>query len=97
MSDVDTDERRWFARNPDRTYRVRLANPDEIEGLREHGCFADGIAIPPGCFIYAMFHIDRGTTMLDGRLVVLEAGPSWDESSCRKAWQDCEKAERMLQ
>ncbi|HEY8005260.1 MAG TPA: hypothetical protein VIE66_00280 [Methylocella sp.] len=45
-----------------------------------------------------MFRIDRKTTELDGRFVVLEAGPCWDEaSSCCKAWQDCEQAEGVLQ
>jgi hypothetical protein len=94
---VHDDERRWFARNPDRTYRVRLAKPSELDTLRDAGWFPDGIRLEPGCFIYAMFHIDRETTTLDGRLVVLEAGPTWDEAACRKAWMACEQMERLTQ
>jgi hypothetical protein len=90
---VTNIERAWFRARPDRTCHVRLAKPCEIDTLRDAGWFADGIAMPDGCFNYTMFHIDRDTTTLDGRLCVLEAAPTWDEASCRKAWQDCEQGE----
>jgi hypothetical protein len=65
--------------------------------LRKAGCFDDK-RLADNCFVFAMFRIDRKTTELDGRFVVLEAGPCWDEaSSCCKAWQDCEQAEGVLQ
>jgi hypothetical protein len=36
---VHDDERAWFNAHPDRTYRVRLAMPAEIDTLREAGAF----------------------------------------------------------
>jgi hypothetical protein len=65
---------------------VRPATHKELEELREAGCF-DGKTLAPGCFIHALFHIDRVTTTLDGRLVLLEAGPQWTEEDRRKAWR----------
>jgi hypothetical protein len=94
---VHDDECCWFARNPSRSFRCRLATLAEIDILRDAGWFPDGIRLEPGCFIYAMFHIDRETTTLDGRLAVLEAGPTWDEAACCKAWFACEEEERTVQ
>jgi hypothetical protein len=54
-------------------------------------------AHPDRTYHYAMFHLDRKTTTLDGRLAVVEAGPTWPEAACRKAWRDCEQAEGVLQ
>jgi hypothetical protein len=93
---VHDDARAWFHAHPDRAYHCRLATPAEIDELREAGAF-DQKRLEHGCFIFAMFHIDRRTTTLDGRLAVLEAGPTWDEAACCKAWFACEEEERTVQ
>ena len=60
------EDRRWFHAHPERSYYARPATHDEIEDLREHGCF-DGKRLAPGCYLFALFKIDRQTTTLDGR------------------------------
>ncbi len=90
------DDRRWFKAHPDRTYHVRPATGGEIDDLREHGVLDDR-RLAPGCFLFALFKIDRQTTTLEGRIAVLEAGPQWTEAECERAWRETEQGERLRQ
>ena len=91
------DARAWFHAHPDRTYHCQLATPAEIAELRDAGAF-DQKTLAHGCYVFALFHVVRSTSIiLDDRLVVLEAGPTWDEAACCKVWHDCEQMERVMQ
>lgn len=93
---VTDDERAWFARNPTRSYRCRLATPAEIDILREEGWFDNGQRLAGGCFVHCLSRIHRRHGGVEGMLVVLEPGER-DEAASREAWFEAEEGDRPKQ
>lgn len=49
----------FFRDNPDRSYRTRLATPQEIADLQSSGAWPPGWTIDPACFIWAIVRGSR--------------------------------------
>ena len=71
---ADDDDRRWFARNPGRRHRMRLANRSELAALRP--------APPEGCVAVAVVRLVRRPGMgLVAHMLFGASHPPLDELS----------------
>jgi hypothetical protein len=77
----------WFAQNPDRNFRMRVATHDELADLRSRNRGALDWELAPGCFIYSLVRIRREEPRLEMLLLVWEAdGADMTEAECQRAW-----------
>jgi hypothetical protein len=77
----------FFQANPGRSYNARLATPDEIATLQEHGAIAGDT-----CFVHCLSKVHRDDDDTLQRIYVAAAAPVPDvDRFIKRAWRDTDE------